>query len=78
MKVAEKVREILLEILDILEADLNFDKKIRADFGASSVQVVEIVAAVENEFDMDIPEEDLSNLLTPSDIVRYIEERAGN
>ena len=75
MEIEQKVREILLDILDILESELDFSKQIRNDLGSSSVQVVEIVSDIENHFDMDIPEEDLGNLMTPNDIVKYIEEQ---
>ena len=75
MEIEQKVREILLDIMDILESELDFSKQLRADLGASSVEVVEIVADIENHFDMDIPDEDLGNLMTPNDIVKYIEEQ---
>ena len=72
MKIEQKVRDILLDILEIPEAELNFDKQIRAELGASSIDIVEIVADIENQFDLDIPEDDLGNLMTPNDIVKYI------
>jgi acyl carrier protein len=72
MEIEQKVREILLDILEISKSELDFDKEIRGSLGASSIEIVEIVAELENQFDIDISETDLENLMTPNDIVNYL------
>jgi acyl carrier protein len=75
MTTTEKVNKILLDNLDIKEADLRPDAMLLSDLGATSVDVVEILAALENEFDIEISEEEAQKLRTPGDIVKYIDSR---
>lgn len=77
MKVEEKVKNIVMDILGVSESELEFDKALRADLGATSVDLVEIVAEIENQFDIDIDDEDSEKLMTMSDIVSYLKEKVG-
>lgn len=73
--VETKVKQILLDILDINEADIIPTASLNK-LGASSVDTVEILAAFENEFDIDIPDEDADKLLhTVQGIVEYLQAR---
>ena len=68
----EKVKECLLDILDVDENEIVPTAHLRKDLEASSVDLVEILAALENEFDIDIPDEDGPKLLVVQDIIDYI------
>ena len=59
MSIEKTLNEILLDILEIEENDIVPEASITGELGASSVDVVEIVAALESELDIDIPDEDL-------------------
>ena len=71
--VFEKVREILCEQLDIDPEDITLDTNIIEDLGADSLDLVDFVMSLEDEFDKEIPDEDVENIKTIGDIVSYIE-----
>ncbi len=75
MAVQEQVNEILIDILDIEEEKITSDAKLMTDLGASSVDLVEIVASLENEFSLDIPDEDAQKLRTVGAIVEYVQSK---
>ncbi len=75
MSVQEKVYEILVEILDTSEADLNPEATLIGDLEASSVDLVEIIAAIENEFDMDISDEEAQQLRTVKAVIDFVESK---
>ena len=70
----EKVRDILTEQLDIEENLITPESSILDDLGADSLDIVDLVMTLEDEFDMEIPDEEIKNIKTVGDIVRYIEE----
>lgn len=74
METFDKVKEILVEQLDIDEAKVEMDSDIVSDLGADSLDVVDLVMTLEDEFDTEIPDEDVEELKTVADIVKYIEE----
>lgn len=74
METFDKVKEILVEQLDIDESKVNMDSEIVSDLGADSLDVVDLVMTLEDEFDTEIPDEDVEELKTVADIVKYIEE----
>ena len=71
--VFEKVREILCEQLDIDPEDITLDTNIIEDLGADSLDIVDFVMSLEDEFDKEIPDEDVEGIKTIGDIVSYIE-----
>lgn len=71
--VFEKVREILCEQLDIDPEEVTMESNIVDDFGADSLDLVDFVMSLEDEFDKEIPDEDIENIKTVGDIVSYIE-----
>ncbi len=71
--VFEKVREILCDQLDVAEEDVTLESNIVDDFGADSLDIVDFVMTLEEEFDREIPDEDIENIKTVGDIVSYIE-----
>ncbi|MBE6905472.1 acyl carrier protein [Marasmitruncus massiliensis] len=72
--VFEKVREILVDQLDVEEEAVTMDASIQNDLGADSLDIVDLVMSLEEEFDCEIPDEEIENIKTVGDIVKYIEE----
>ena len=72
--VLEKVKKIICDQLDIEESIITMDSVIIEDLGADSLDVVDIIMSLEEEFDMEIPDEQVENIKTIGDIVKYIEE----
>ncbi len=70
--VFEKIRTILSEQLDIEEDDITMDSKIADDLGADSLDVVDLIMAIEDEFDVEVPDEDIEGIKTVGDVVNYI------
>lgn len=75
--VANKVREIVASQLGVAESEVTAESSILDDLGADSLDVVELVMALEEEFDLEVPDEDVERLRTVGDVARYIAERAG-
>lgn len=71
--VFEKVKEILCEQLDVEEEKVIAEASIVDDLGADSLDVVDLVMSFEEEFDIEIPDEDVENMKTVGDMVKYIE-----
>ena len=72
--VFEKVRDILVDQLDVEEEKVTMDASITDDLGADSLDVVDLVMSLEEEFDVEIPDNHVENIKTVGDIVRYIED----
>ena len=75
MSLEEKVRKIVLDILDISLEELRPDANILEDLGADSLDVVEMVMAFEDEFGLEIPEQDAEKIGTLNDIYAYLKEK---
>jgi len=70
----EKIKDIIIEQLQVEEADVTMDTNIIKDLSADSLDAVEIIMAIEDEFGIEIPDEDAENIQTVSDLVNYVEE----
>lgn len=70
----EKVKEVVVEQLDCDAAEVKEDSRFIEDLGADSLDVVELVMALEEEFDIEIPDEDAEKILTVADAIKYIED----
>ena len=75
MDIFEQVKKILCDQLDLEEEQVNEDSEVIDDLGADSLDIVDLVLTLEEEFDTEIPDEDIENLKTVGDIVKYIEDR---
>lgn len=71
----EKVQEILSEQLDVPAESITADTNLVDDLGADSLDVVELIMSVEDEFGISISDEDAANLPTVGKIVEYIERQ---
>lgn len=70
----EKVRELICEQLELREDDVTMDSVLLEDLGADSLDLADLVMTFEDEFNMEISDEDLEEIKTVSDIVKFIEE----
>ena len=68
--------EILNEVADVAEADVTDDKSFTDDLDVDSLSMVEVAMAAEEKFGVKIPDDELPNLKTVGDAVRYIESNA--
>jgi acyl carrier protein len=71
--VFEKVKEIIVERLSVDEKDVIKEASFIDDLGADSLDTVELVMALEEEFGMEIPDEEAEKIVTVGDAVKYIE-----
>ena len=74
-EIAEKVKKIVVEQLGVAEDQVTPEAKFIEDLGADSLDQVELVMALEEEFESDIPDEDAEKLTTVGKAVEYIESK---
>ena len=74
MDTFERIRELLAEQLDIDEEKITMDSNILEDFESDSLEVVDMVMSLEDEFGLEIPDEEIENLHTVGDVVLYVED----
>lgn len=71
--VLEKVKAILSEQFDVEEDSITPDTNISEDLGADSLDVVDLLMSIEDEFEIEIPDEEIDNIRTVGELVKYIE-----
>ena len=76
MALLDDVKEVVIEQLDCEPGEVKEDSKFIEDLGADSLDVVELVMALEEKFDIEIPDEDAEKILTVADAIKYIENNA--
>lgn len=69
-----RVQSIIAEQLGVAENEVRADSKFIDDLGADSLDIVELVMAMEEEFQMEIPDEEAENIRTVGDAIKYIKE----
>ena len=74
--VFEKVKEIIVDYLGCDEDSVTLEANLKEDLDADSLDAVELIMAVEEEFDVEIPDETAAEMKTVQDIVDFIEENA--
>ncbi|MCX6357067.1 MAG: acyl carrier protein [Candidatus Aureabacteria bacterium] len=72
--IAQRVKDIIVEQLGVNPDEVTPDASFIDDLGADSLDTVELVMALEEEFDAEIPDEDAENLKTVGEAIKYIEE----
>ncbi|MBQ2815679.1 MAG: acyl carrier protein [Clostridia bacterium] len=72
--VFEKVRDILCDQLDLEQDEVTMTSNIVENLGADSLDMVDLVMSIEDEFELEVADEDIEGIKTVGDIVRYIEE----
>jgi acyl carrier protein len=73
----DKIRQIIADQLGVKKDEVTDNAKFVDDLGADSLDTVELVMALEEEFGIEIPDEEAEKLITVGDALRYIEEKAG-
>ena len=74
MAIFDEVKEVVMEELNKTADEVKEDSKFAEDLGADSLDVVELVMALEEKFEIEIPDEDAEKITTVADAVKYIEE----
>ena len=73
--VLERVSKVIVDRLGVDESDVTLQASFRDDLGADSLDVVELVMELEDEFDMEITDEDAEKISTVGDAIAYIESK---
>lgn len=76
MAVSDKVRSIIAEQLGVKKEEVTDDAKFIDDLGADSLDTVELVMALEEEFGIEIPDEDAEKMVTVNEAIKYIEDKS--
>ena len=76
--VFEKIRELIVEQLGVEEDAITLSTHLMKDLEADSLDAVEIIMAIEDEFDIEIPDDDAEKFQLIGDIVKYVEEHAAD
>lgn len=71
--VFEKIQTILADQFDVDEENITMETRLEEDLGADSLDSIDIVMSIEDEFEMEVPDDVVENIKTVSDIVEYIE-----
>lgn len=74
MDTFERIRELLAEQLELDADDITMDSDIMEDFDADSLDVVDMIMALEDEYNIEVPDEAVENFRTVGDVVRYVED----
>lgn len=72
METFEKIKTIVLDHLDVREESIVLDADLMEDIGADSLDIAELIMAVEEEFKVELNEEDIKNMKTVKDLVNYL------
>lgn len=75
MSVDEKVKDIISEQLGVKKEEIKLESSFIDDLGADSLDTVEVVMALEEEFGIEIPDEDAEKITTVAEAVKYIENK---
>ena len=71
----EKIKQIIVDQLGVEESEVTKEASFVDDLGADSLDTVELVMAIEEEFSIEIPDEDAEKIVTVKDVVDYIESK---
>ena len=73
-EIFEKVKSIIVDQLGATESTITLDSSFIDDLGADSLDIVELIMALEEEFDIEIPDADAEKVITVGDVVEYIKD----
>ena len=69
----EKIKELLVDQLGVDEDEVTLDASFKDDLGADSLDLFEMVMNLEEEYDIEVPAEELENIVTVGDMIEYME-----
>jgi acyl carrier protein len=75
MTTFDRVKKVIVEQLDVSAEEVTENASFTEDLGADSLDVVELVMGLEEEFEIEIPDEDSEKIATVADAVKYIDEK---
>lgn len=76
MNIEEKVKNIIVEQLNVDAESVTPDASFVEDLGADSLDIVELVMTMEEEFDLEIPDEDAEKIKSVGDVITYVQTKA--
>ena len=76
MSLDKKIKQIIAEQLGLNEDEVAESASLLDDLGADSLDIVELVMAMEEEFEMEIPDEDAEKIVTVKDVIDYVKRRS--
>ena len=76
VEIFDKLKELVVDQLGVEEDEVTMEASMQDDLGADSLDLVDLVMSVEEEFGVKVADEDLENIKTVGDILNYIEDRA--
>lgn len=71
----ENLKEIIAEQLNVDESEITESASFKEDLGADSLDLFELVMALEEKFEVEIPSEDLNNIVTVEDVISYLKDK---
>ncbi len=74
--IEERVKDLVVEQLGVSQDQVNLQASFIDDLGADSLDTVELVMAFEEEFGLDIPDEDAEKIMIVGDVIKYLEENS--
>lgn len=74
----EKVSSIIAEQLSLGDMEITAESNFKDDLGADSLDLFELVMALEEEYGIEIPSEDLENIATVGDVIEYLKDKGAN
>ncbi len=72
---SDKIKQVIIERLELTEDELTLDSDIQKDLGADSLSVVELIMELEDAFNIEIPDEEAEKLRTIRDVVEYVDAK---
>ena len=78
MNIEDRVKNIIVEQLNVDAESVTAEASFVEDLGADSLDIVELVMTMEEEFDLEIPDEDAETIKCVKDVVSYVKAKAGN
>jgi len=75
LETMDKIKQIVVEKLSVEESDITPEKSFINDLGADSLDIVELIMALEEEFGVEIPDEDVEKIVTVNDAMDYIKAK---
>ena len=72
--VFDKIKEIIMEQLQVEESEITMETNLMKDLSEDSLDAVEIIMAIEDEFGIEIPDEEAETIQTVQDLVRFVED----
>ena len=73
--VFDRIKELIVDQLGIDDAEITMNTNLMKDLEADSLDAVEIIMAIEDEFDIEIPDEEAEKMQVVSDLVKFVEDR---